>query len=37
MCELQRIGSHLVWLGTHALDIGAMTVFFIVLESAKRF
>jgi len=26
-CEMTRISSHIIWVATHALDLGAMTVF----------
>lgn len=32
MTELQRLASHLAWLGTTALDIGAQSVFFYAMD-----
>ena len=36
MCELSRLQSHLVWLGTHALDIGAMSIFFYCFREREE-
>lgn len=36
VCELARIASHLLWLATHALDIGAMTVFLYCFRERER-
>jgi NADH-quinone oxidoreductase subunit D len=36
LTELQRISSHLVWLGTHALDLAAMSVFLYAFREREQ-
>jgi NADH-quinone oxidoreductase subunit D len=36
LCELTRISSHMIWLGTHALDIGAMSMLFYCIREREE-
>ncbi|MBI2188287.1 MAG: NADH dehydrogenase (quinone) subunit D [Acidobacteria bacterium] len=35
IAELQRIASHLIWLGTHALEIGAVSMLFYAIRERE--
>jgi NADH-quinone oxidoreductase subunit D len=35
IAELQRLASHLIWLGTHAMELGAVTMLFYALRERE--
>ena len=36
LVELSRLNSHLIWLGTHAMDIGALTIFLYTFREREE-
>ena len=36
LCELSRIGAHLIYLGTTGIDLGAVTMFFFTFKERER-
>ncbi len=36
LMEIQRLASHLVWIATHCLDLGAMTVYFYAFQQREK-
>jgi NADH-quinone oxidoreductase subunit D len=36
MAEISRLTGHMIWIGTHAMDIGAMTVFLYAMQDREH-
>ena len=36
MAEISRLTGHMIWIGTHAMDIGAMTVFLYAMQDREQ-
>ena len=37
LAELQRLASHLIWIGTHAMEIGAVSMLFYAVTEREKF